>query len=360
LNKPLPAPGNAPAPGAAAAPAPGNLPPLVEPPPAHNEAATIEQIPVAPLVQPPPQAAPAAAIAHYVPATPAAPLPAPVTASDTTPPVKAIAPLTAPVTDIASEPDRELSPESKKLLRKFPAHLDSPAKTKGKLQVDHAKNTPKNLNDDNASVKHEAMGIKIEIKKPRMDMDYQLEQAYNALVAGQTDAAIDLYKGVLNNEPNNTNALFGLATLYHRAGQIDMARPLYARLLSVNPNHRDGLNNFLVLLGDESPDEALRQMQELQTRNPNFSPIPAQMALIYQKMGDVDKANEKMMQAIDLAPENLTYRYNLAIMLDKQKKYDEAAKLYAQIVEAYERGDPTPGNIQKIQQRLTFISSNRP
>ncbi len=42
------------------------------------------------------------------------------------------------------------------------------------------------------------------------------------------------------------------------------------------------------------------------------------------------------------------------------RKYDEAAKLYRQIIEAYQRGEVIPGDIQKIQQRLTFISSNRP
>jgi hypothetical protein len=47
-------------------------------------------------------------------------------------------------------------------------------------------------------------------------------------------------------------------------------------------------------------------------------------------------------------------------MLDKQKNYDEAAKLYRQLIEAAARGEKIPGNVDNIQQRLTFISSNRP
>ena len=83
------------------------------------------------------------------------------------------------------------------------------------------------------------------------------------------------------------------------------------------------------------------------------------MAVIYQKLGQYDKATENMTRAIELAPENLAYRYNFAIMLDKQHKYEEAAQLYRQIMQAYQRGEKVPGNIQQIQQRLTFISSNR-
>ena len=113
-----------------------------------------------------------------------------------------------------------------------------------------------------------------------------------------------------------------------------------------------------MLIADEAPQDALAQLKSLQQTNPEFSPIPAQMAIIYQKLGSTDQAIDSMRRAIELAPENLTYRYNIAIMFDKQHRYAEAAECYQLIVQAYMRGEVTPGNIQKIQQRLIFISSN--
>jgi len=274
-------------------------------------------------------------------------------------PVQASTPTDAPK-ETPTEPKRELSEASKKIIGKVPAHIDRPRNDHpSPFAIDHAKDTPELDAEAPASAKHEAVGIKIEVKAPRFDANYELGRAYDAMLSGQNNEAIELYKLVLDNDPNNKNALFGLATMYHRAGQLELARPLYARLLAIDPNDRDGLNNFLVLLGDEAPEAALPQMEKLEARNPNFSPIPAQMAVIYEKLGDMDKASEKMFTAIRLAPENLTYRYNLAIMLDKQKKYDEAAELYRQIIEAYQKGSVIPGNLEKIQQRLTFISSNR-
>lgn len=264
----------------------------------------------------------------------------------------------------AQPPAQEISPESKKILESLPAH-PAPAKTVDStpVAIDHSKKTAVLDKKPDTTVdakSQEAMGIKIDVKTPKINVDYELEKAYNAAIAGRSDAAIILYKNVLEVDPNNKNALFGLATTYHRAGQLDQARPLYAKLLSIDPNHRDGLNNFLVLLADEAPEDALGQLKKLQETNPTFSPIPAQMAIICQKLGLTDQALENMSHAIELSPENLTYRYNFAIMLDKQHKYDEAAKFYQQIVQAYQRGEVTPGNIQKIQQRLTFISSNKP
>jgi len=264
-----------------------------------------------------------------------------------------------PASENTSEPSGSLAPESKALLTKIPANLDGKKKASEAIDVSHAKNTPDALGSGEATVKRGSMDIKIAVKTPKFDSNYQLEQAYNALAAGHTSEAIDMYNTILVNDPENKNALFGLATSYHRVGQLEKARPLYTKLLTIDPGNRDGLNNFLVLMADEAPEEALVQLEKLEERNPQFSPIPAQMAVIYQKLGNFDKASEKMFHAIELSPENLTYRYNLAIMLDKQKKYDEAAKLYHQIVEAYKRGDAIPGNIDKIQQRLTFISSNR-
>jgi Flp pilus assembly protein TadD len=66
-----------------------------------------------------------------------------------------------------------------------------------------------------------------------------------------------------------------------------------------------------------------------------------------------------MMRAVSMAPENMTYRYNLAILLDKTGRYDEAASLYRQLIEAGLRGETLPGKTQQLQERLTFISSNR-
>ncbi len=264
-----------------------------------------------------------------------------------------------------SEPVQSLSPQSRDLLDKVKPSIPSPQKEKPlkPLKMNHTRDMQDLFKADEfpaAGPQHESLGVKVENKNPKLNIDYELEKAYNALNSGQSEAAMGTYQNILENAPNNTQAIFGLATLYHRARQFDKARPLYGRLLNIDPQHRDGFNNFLVLLADEAPLEALAELEKLEDQNPGFSTIPAQIAVIYQKIGNSDKAIGKMFRAVSLAPENLTYRYNLAIMLDKQKNYDEAAKLYRQLIEASERGEKIPGNISNIQQRLTFISSNRP
>jgi Tfp pilus assembly protein PilF len=249
------------------------------------------------------------------------------------------------------------------MARRIPVVADAKPKKElpKKVAISRATEKADGLGSGDVSVNSSnVMGLKMNVRRTKIDTAYELERAYNALLAGKPEDAMQIYEDILTGDPKNEDALFGLASTYHRAGQIDMARSLYAKLLELNPKHRDGLNNFLVLLADEAPQEALTQMEQLEAQNPGFSPIPAQMAIIYQKLGDQDKAVDKMYRALALSPENMTYRYNLAIMLDKNHDYSEAGKLYAQLLDSNAKGGTIPGDPTKIQQRLTFIRSNGP
>jgi|GEM_PF-1054074 len=263
---------------------------------------------------------------------------------------------TQPMQPVKSE--SAISDQSKAIVNALPKEK-SPPKDDSPKQID-MQHIQSNALDSSNVQKHEGVGIKISVATPKVNIDQLLENAYDDVMEGNQERAISLYKQVLGIQPSNKLALFGLATTYHRAGQIQLARPLYGRLLSLYPNHVEGLNNFLVLLSDESPEQALIELQKLEKNHPSFSPIPAQMAIIYDKSGNYDMAVKKMNQAIELSPENLKYRYNMAIMLDKQNNWQDAAIFYKQLLTAYERGERIPAKTDEIQQRLTFIATHQP
>ncbi len=285
-------------------------------------------------------------------------------------------PETVPVilpSEDSTEPVPALNPLTKKTLARIPSNLDQPEEAGTQhLTLERKKEKPAATASsgggpdappelEGAAVEEKALPIdvKVDVRKPSVDVQYELERAYNALLLGDSEAAVQLYNNVLLNDPNNKQALFGMGATYHRIGQLEKARPYYGRLLKLEPTNREALNNFLALAADEAPQETLNELQLLQKKNPNFSPIPAQMAYIYQKLNMQEQAIDQMVRAVELSPENITYRYNLAVMFDKAGKAQEAVKLYKQILEANFRGETIPGNITRIQQRLTFLSSNR-
>ena len=263
----------------------------------------------------------------------------------------------------ATAAPEQLSNASRSVLSKIPSKLNTekPAPAKGKndkLAVNRMSPQIKSLVVSEQKVESfDSAGLSIKVQRPGLDTNFELNRAYTALMGGDNDLAITTYKNILSGEAGNEDALFGLASTYHRLGEIEKARPYYAQLLKVNPNHRDGLNNFLALVSDEAPQDALAELERLEQRNPDFSPIPAQEALVLSKLGYTDQAREKILRAIELSPDNLTYKYNLAIMLDRQGNYVDASALYRMLIDASLNGEKIPAPNATIQKRLNYIAT---
>lgn len=250
-----------------------------------------------------------------------------------------------------------LTQDSRKILGSLqPIHKVAATSKSGRVDV-------KRISPDVADIVkkatqvYESAGVSLKVSPVRSDPTIELSKAYDALMAGDNGAAIQIYQDILRNNPTNEEALFGLAATYHRTGQLENARSLYGRLLAQNPSHREGLNNFLVLAANEAPEETLEELAKLELRNPDFSPIPAQMGIILDRLGKPELARNKMIRAIQLAPENWAYKYNLAVMLDRQGYYADASQLYKDLITASLRGEKIPGNQAALQERLNYISA---
>ncbi len=311
-------------------------------------------------IAPAPLIAPTAPVPHTVIATQPEVVVQPVI-----PPLPTVVATTAAMPTMASPESvvpaastAPLSRDTKAILSHIPSKLDTARPGKGgKFNVNRVTPDLADLQIKNKVDAYEASGIKISVRRPGLDTNYELNKAFTELSGGDSEKAIEVYKNILSTEPKNQDALFGLASLYHRQGQLDKARGYYATLLKNNPNHRDGLNNFLALVSDESPQEALAELVRLEQRNPDFSPIPAQQALVLNKLGYTAEARSKMLRAIELNPDNLTYKYNLAIMLDSQGNYAEASDLYRLLINASNRGETIPASAETLQKRLNFIAT---
>lgn len=285
-------------------------------------------------------------------------------ASEVAAPVPVVMPKLPPAEEV--KPDStpaapaELNPETQKILESLPP-LTEPVPATGmpisNIGIDRA-DPGIDLKQENVLEKEEAVGVDLNVGQRTYDVSYDLEKAYEALIAGNTEEAVRIYGKALEADPNNEMALFGLATTYHRLGILGKARPLYGKLLRLDPYNREALNNFLALVGEESPEAAILQLEKLEQANPDFSPIPAQLSILYERIGEKENAVDKMLKAVVLSPENLVYKYNLAILYDRNDRPAEAITVYRQLLAAHERGQELPSPVKTIQERLTFLDSN--
>lgn len=195
-----------------------------------------------------------------------------------------------------------------------------------------------------------------EIKNPKSaDTRTKEKMAYNAAIMNQYEAAIELYKQVIQAEPDNYYANFSLATLYQKLGQFSQAKSIYYQLLKDNPDQKDEIiNNILALMIEESPQESVYVLSRLAAENPNTDYILAKASFAYNKMGNYEKAIYYMKQAIELKPDNVTYKYNLAVIFDESEQYQRAIDAYGEVLSANSdsNNDISP---EQIKERISYI-----
>ena len=295
----------------------------------------------------------------------------------------------APQPIIQPEVDmNRLSPQTRQMLQSTPAGIGEAPKTPGgklslkrgdfdpeygryidaPIDVSEKAGAPINPDKINNSEKVEnktqpakkAMDIKVEAGSRNADNSNiinLLEQGLSALNTGQYEGAMTLYKSVLQKDPRNRDAMFGLATAYQKAGQKVQAREAYSRLLSAYPNYEPALNNILVMASNEAPEDALKELQKLEARNPSFAAVYAQKGAIYAKMGDGANAKTNMIKAANLEPNNIIYLYNLAILVDQMGEIENASSLYNKLLEQSAKGAQLPVERSQISDRLAYIAS---
>jgi len=271
----------------------------------------------------------------------------------------------------AQEPELlELSPETRAALVKIRnnSSLSKSAPANGPAEsfsIDRGETEPVIFKDtatenDPKALPEEvenAPKMEVEVKKPPVNVSKLIDDAYNALVDGRNDAAIALYRVVLEKYPKNKAALFGLGVAYQKSGKATEAREAYSKLLTIDPKNPKALNNYLMEVAEESPDAAMVEFRKLADVNPKIPSIPAQEAMIELKRNNLDIASGYMMQALSLDPENVQYKYDLAVIMDKMGDR-RATTLYKELLEQAENGAALPVDREKIQNRLSYLSSS--
>jgi tetratricopeptide (TPR) repeat protein len=103
-----------------------------------------------------------------------------------------------------------------------------------------------------------------------------------------------------------------------------------------------GAVTFLALRAPAAPppnlDRALTAQSELAAQHPNDPKILNDLGNLQMLAGHLDDAETSYRQALQIAPDLTSARYNLALLLEQRKKYKEAREQLGKVLEA------EPGN----------------
>ena len=184
-----------------------------------------------------------------------------------------------------------------------------------------------------------------------------LVEAYQALNAGDLESSQRLYDQLLRSEPNNIDALLGLAAITTQQADGALASKHYLRMLELDPRNALAQAGLIGMLGRADPLAAETRLKQLIERDPS--------AYLYFTLGNVyadqdrwPDAQQAYFQAHHLQPGNPDYAYNLAVGLEHVGQAKLALNFYRsalQLATAAGRANFSTATVQERIGRLEKV-----
>ena len=164
-----------------------------------------------------------------------------------------------------------------------------------------------------------------------------LASAYQAFVAGDQATARRQYQQALQQEPDNRDALLGLAALAVNRAQGAEAAAFYARLLELDPTDAEAASG-LASVQRSDPAQAESNLKKVIAASPQTGSAHFALGNVYAQQQRWPEAQQAYFLAFGAAPGNADYAFNLAVSLDKLGQKKLALDAYQKSLQLAQRG----------------------
>jgi Flp pilus assembly protein TadD len=179
-----------------------------------------------------------------------------------------------------------------------------------------------------ASARQRETGVTISRRRATDQTYTELRAGYEAYQAGELANAERHYREVAAREPQNRDALLGLAAVAMARGHPEEAYRLYGALLRRNPADRVALAALLLAQGREEPAQAESRLKLMLEQEPGAPHLAFALGSLYAGQARWSDAERAFFEAYRGDGSNGDYAYNLAVSLDHLGKGDAALGYY--------------------------------
>jgi len=174
------------------------------------------------------------------------------------------------------------------------------------------------------------------------DRDLTLAYAYRYLAifdSRQYATVIRYADRALQRDPTQDAAHFCAGVAYTKQGQLDAAIQQFQAAVQINPRNVEAYRRLAYLHGQRGqPDQELRFYRQAAAAVPENPVYAYSLGLVLQqKFGDFPQAVAAFRQARKLRPESYPYTFALAYALAELHQYEEALRLFDELVRTHPR-----------------------
>lgn len=147
------------------------------------------------------------------------------------------------------------------------------------------------------------------------DLLNRLAETYR--LKGDTNMAIAKFREASQAAPSDAMPLLRLAITLQNADRTDEAEPIYEQVLKIQPDQAVALNNLAFLKANKGKDleEALTMAQRAKQKAPNSKDVADTLGWIYVKKNLSDEAVHVFQDLVAKDPGNPTYHYHYGMAL---------------------------------------------
>jgi tetratricopeptide (TPR) repeat protein len=146
-------------------------------------------------------------------------------------------------------------------------------------------------------------------------------------------SATEQYQKITAKDPKDIESWLTLGRLYRTASNSVEAEKAYTQALSIDPNNEDALTGLAIVYSDVGDTrKAIEKLQAVTKKDPNPRTLTA-LASSYEQLHDYKSAAEVLHKAMDLDSENSHIKHALALDLLRSNNLDDALKYYKEIAE---------------------------
>jgi tetratricopeptide (TPR) repeat protein len=173
--------------------------------------------------------------------------------------------------------------------------------------------------------------------------------------AGEYTLALEKYREAVARHPGDAESHSNLGQVLVRIGQVAESLPHFDTAIAANADRwAYHFNRARALALLERWDDAITGYRRAQELFPGDYAIAFNLAQTYHRKGDEVAAVEQYLRAIELDPEDASFRLALGISYEKLQKRAEAAAAY----EEYLRLAPAAPDAEKVRARIGQLTAS--